>query len=85
MTQAERRHYLITQLLCERPDGLEFFIPAQEQEQKALLRALLNMRMPKPASREFLKVQNAYLQEEIRQKGITSFSSLQPVQPGIYI
>jgi hypothetical protein len=60
-------------------------IPEEEPEQKRLLRSLLNIRMPEPVNDEFLAVQDAYLQEELRCKGITELSSLTPVQEGIYL
>ena len=85
MTQAERRRYLIATLFKEQPQYSKAEIPPSEQEQKALLRALFNIRMPKPASDEFLSVQNAYLEEEARQKGITSLADLQPIVPGLYL
>ena len=33
--------------------------------------------MPLPVTNDFLRVQDAYLQEEIRQKGITTLSALE--------
>ena len=85
MTQAERRIYLITALLKEQPQFSKIEIPCDEQKQKTLLRSLLNIRMPKPVTEEFLTVQNAYLQEETRRKGITALSDLVPVQEEIYL
>ncbi len=85
MTQEERRIYLINELLAEDEQYRELAIPADAQQQKLLLRALFNVRMPKPCSQHFLDVQDAYLQEETRQKGITDVSDLTPVQDGIYI
>ena len=85
MTQTERRLYLIGELRKEQLQYAGMKIPADEQEQKHLLRSLLNIRMPQPASKEFLAVQDAYLQEEIRRKGITNLSDLQPVMEGIYL
>lgn len=82
MTQAERRKYLITALLKEQPQYSKIEIPSSEQEQKILLRSLFNIRMPLPANDEFLTRQNAYLQEEIRQKGITSLDDLEPASKG---
>lgn len=38
-----------------------------------------------PADDSFLDIQDEYLQEETRRKGITDFSDLIPVQQGIYI
>lgn len=85
MTQNERRKYLISALLKEQPQFSEIEIPLSEQEQKKLLRSLFNIRMPLPVSDEFLAVQDAYLQQETKQKGITSLFNLEPVQKGIYI
>lgn len=85
MTQIERRKYLIAALLKEQPQYSKIEIPSSEQEQKSLLRSLFNIRMPLPVTDEFLAVQNAYLQEELRKKGVTVLSDLKPVQEGIYL
>ena len=85
MTQTERRRKLIAALLKEQPQYYKIKIPSSEQEQKTLLHSLFNIRMPLPVTDEFLMIQDAYLQEEIRQKGITAISDLKPVQKGIYL
>lgn len=85
MTQAEKRIYLIKSLLAEYPRYADMTIPANEQEQKNLLRSLLNVRMPAPVSEEFLKIQNEYLQEEIATKGVTDISDLKPVRDNLYL
>lgn len=85
MTQTEKRVYLIKSLLKERPQYTGIPIPVNEQEQKNLLRSLLNLRMPDPISEDFLTIQDAYLQEELAQKGITELAALRPVQNQIYL
>ena len=85
MTQTERRLYLIAALLKEQPQFSKIEIPCDKQEQKRLLRSLFNIRMPKPVTEEFLMVQDAYLQEETRRKGITALSDLEPVSKEIYL
>lgn len=60
-------------------------IPANTQAQKRLLRSLLNLRMPRPVSRAFLEIQDAYLQAETAGKGVTDLADLQPVRDGLYI
>lgn len=85
MTQKEKRIYLIRELLKEQPRYRDIEIPENEQEQKRLLRSLFNVRMPQAASREFLEVQDAYLQTETVEKGITNLSDLQPLQDGLYL
>ena len=83
MTQNERRMYLIRALLDEQ--GYRNEIPRDVFEQKRLLRALFNVRPPLPASEEFLAVQDAYLKEAIREKGVTRLKDLTPVQNGLYL
>lgn len=85
MTQNDRRKYLITELLKEQPEYSNVIIPKNETDQKKLLRALFNVRLPLPISDEFLVVQDEYLQEEIAQKGITSIDDLEPIKPDIYL
>ena len=85
MNQNERRQYLIETLLKEEPSYRTMQIPSGEEEQKLLLRALLNVRPPREISKEFLDVQDAYLQEETRKKGITDLTDLTPVSDGIYL
>ena len=72
-------------LLKEHPENLKIKIPSGEQEQKALLRSLFNIRMPLPAAEELLTIQDAYLREETHQKGITIAEHLQPMQPELYL
>ena len=83
MTQTERRKYLIKFLLSERQEKTE--IPQDEYSQKRLLRSLFNIRMPRAVSDEFLRIQDEYLREENRRKGITDIADLVPVQKDIYI
>lgn len=85
MNQTERRNYLIKKLLSESPEYANLHIPKDSDGQKRFLRSLFNIRMPLPASDEFLEIQDAYLQEETRKKGITRFSELTPIQGGIYL
>ena len=83
MTQSERRQYLIRRLADERRERL--IPPSEEQAQKRLLRALFNVRPPMSCDEEFLRVQDEYLREETRQKGVTDLDNLTPVQPDIYL
>ncbi len=85
MKQKERRIYLIKELLFERPEYAGMEIPSDEQGQKNLLRSLFNIRMPRAVSKDFLNVQDDYLREEKRRKGITDIAELAPVQEGIYL
>ena len=81
MTQDERRRFLLEFLLRER--GETMALPADEAAQRRLLRALCNVREPVPAPADFLAVQDAYLQEETRRKGVTDASQIPETEPGI--
>ncbi len=60
-------------------------IPVNIQDQKNLLRSLLNVRMPQPVSEEFLKMQDEYLQTETAGKGITDMADLTQLQEDLYL
>ena len=92
MTQEERRLYLINELLKEDKGsagfklglvpGKEggFVIPNDEKEQRDILRALMNIRLPLPVSADFLKIQDEYLQEVNKARGVTDIADLKPVR-----
>ncbi len=81
MTQDERRRFLLEFLLRER--GETMALPEDEAAQRRLLRALCNAREPVPAPADFLAVQDAYLQEETRRKGVTDAARIPEAEPGI--
>lgn len=85
MTQTKRRVYLLSELLKEQPRYANTKIPTEEQAQNNLLRSLFNIRTPNPVSETFLQIQDAYLQEETAQKGITELTDLRPVRNQIYL
>lgn len=74
--QEERRIWLIRELQREMPQYQDIRIPVTEEEQWNLLRSLFNVRPPYPASQEFLKVQDEYLSELVRSRGIVDAESL---------
>lgn len=85
MKQSERQIFLIKSLLQERTEYRDISISADIEQQKQLLRALMNVRTPQQIGKEFLRIQDEYLQYEIAAKGITDVAELTPVQHGIYL
>ena len=79
MNQAERRLFLIKYLLAESPRYSGTTIPADAEGQKILLRSLMNVREAAPASDEFYRIQDEYLQESIRDRGITDVADIESV------
>ena len=68
MTHAEKRVYLIRYLLDE--GGYANPVPADEASQRAMLRALMNVRAPGPIGADFLEAQDEYLREVTAEKGV---------------
>ena len=85
MDQAQRRLFLLQSLLKERTEYRYVDIPAEAESQRQLLRGLMNIRAPRDADEDFLKIQDEYLQGETAAKGITDIADLTPVQPGLYL
>lgn len=87
MTQLERLNQLNSFLLNEMPQykkqALSF--GKDEKNQFQLFRSLVNVRPPMPASFQFLKIQDEYLQAELRGKGITNMESLTAITEDLYL
>lgn len=81
----KRLDYLIEYLISEDSGYLDIEIPDNIEEKKKLLRSLMNVRLPKPISKEFLTIQDEYLQEELRAKDITSINDLIPIREQLYL
>lgn len=85
MTQNERLEFLLHCLLAERKEYADIHVPDSISEKRRLLRSLMNVRPPIPASVEFLAVQDAYLQERLVERGVTRLKDLNPARPGLYL
>ena len=85
MNQNERRIFLIQELLKENKRYEDMEIPQDFEEQRELLRALMNVRIAKNVDDEFIKVQDEYLKEETKRKGIVDIDDLKPIKDGIYL
>ena len=85
MNQSEKRLFLIQSLLKENPAYRDWGVPQGADDQKRLLRGLMNVRPAQDTDAKFLKTQDAYLQGETAAKGITDITDLTPIQPGIYL
>lgn len=86
MTQTEKRLALIRYLLAENSRFGRYEPEAMnETEQKELLRALMNVRLPAPLSEAFLRLQDDYLRQEIASRGVTKLETLSPITDGLYL
>ena len=87
MTQLERLYQLNSFLLNEMPQYKKqaLSVGKDEKNQFQLFRSLVNVRPPMPASFQFLKIQDEYLQAELRGKGITDIESLTAITEDLYL
>ena len=69
----------------EQPQYAKMQIPKKSEEQKTLLRALMNVRMPGELSEEFLRIQDTYLAEENSAKGVVTPADMGELSPEIYL
>lgn len=85
MTQTERLTFLIEYLMSENKELKSFHIPVEENARKWLLRSLMNIRPPKPVTKDFLNIQDEYLQGEKTEKGMISLADIPFVKSGIHL
>ena len=87
MTQLEQLYQLNSLLLNEMPQYKKQALTfgKNERDQFHLFRSLVNVRPPMPASFQFLKAQDEYLQAEIFGKGITDIESLTAITEDLYL
>jgi hypothetical protein len=75
----EKLDFLIDYLLKENKNIKIDKMPIQMQEKKNLYRSLCNIREPKPISDEYLKIENEYLQEELKNKQVTKIEDIKTI------
>ncbi len=91
MTQEEKLDFLIHFLLKEDPRNSQFAIDHKSllsytlEDKKRLLRSMLNVRPPKSISKDFISIENDYLQEELKHKDITRLEDIEEVEKDIYL
>ena len=79
MTQAEQLDFLIRELM---PD---INIPANTAAKWRLFRSFVNMRPAGSVSEKFLQVQDNFLQNKIKSKGVTDTDDLKPLNGKLYL
>ena len=79
MTRAEQLDFMISELA----EGIQ--TPETEEDKWTAFRSLVNTRRPGPVSRRFLEVQDAFLHEEARRKGIITIDDMEKAGDGLYV
>ncbi|MCR4950536.1 MAG: protein-ADP-ribose hydrolase [Solobacterium sp.] len=76
MNQEERLEYLVKQFAEDSVQYRDLEIPKDTEGRRRLLRSLMNIRMPKILPPKVLEVQDEYLQERSREKGVAAISDI---------
>lgn len=82
-TQEERLDYLIEVLKTESNQYKNLETPTSIEEKKVLLRSLMNIRQPKENSGEILKIQDEYLTERNKEKGVVYLKDIKTIKETI--
>lgn len=85
MNQSERRIFLIEKLKQEQLRYADIPLPSSTQEQRNLLRSLMNVRMASAMDDDFLQIQNEYLQQINAEKGIVTLDDMEELQPDFFL
>ncbi len=72
----EKTSELLKLLIADSKQHKSITIPASESEQKHLIRGLMNIRMPRELSDELMDLQDSYLQDELKEKGVVQLSDI---------
>lgn len=73
-TQNQRLEWLVDEL-CWDSDEYKA-LKVNSSERRATMRSLMNIRIPKPISSSFLKIQNEFLEQESLDKGIVTLEDI---------
>lgn len=76
ITQEERLDYLIEEFKSDSIQYKNIKTPSSLKDKKTLLRSLMNIRMPQKLKDEVIQVQDEYLKEVAREKGIVSIDTI---------
>lgn len=79
MNQAERLTYLVGKFKEDSVRYKDIKVSKDREEQRTVLRSLMNIRMPGDMDKEILKVQDEYLRERAKEKGIVTLSDIKTV------
>ncbi|MCM1050296.1 MAG: protein-ADP-ribose hydrolase [Clostridiales bacterium] len=71
---------LLDKLKADSEEYKNLEIPQSIDEKKRIIRSLMNIRMPRSASEELLSLQDAYLKQELQDKGVVGIADIPTVK-----
>ena len=76
MIREKRLNFLIDGLKAESANFASISIPENLKDKQQLLRAMMNVRPPRPIADEWLRLQDEELQEQLAEKGVVDIETL---------
>lgn len=83
MNQEERLDYLVEKFKEDSGRYQKIAVPDKREEKRILLRSLMNIRMPGGMDEEILKIQDEYLKERAKEKGIVTLDGIKTVSEAL--
>ncbi len=83
--QGERLRYLVQAFLQDSEGYAHLPVPPDEEGRRRLLRSLMNIRMPRELPGDVLKIQDEYLTERAREKGVVTLAQIPVIRDGLSI
>lgn len=80
MNQEERLKNLLEAFIADSAEYKDLAVEDNVEEERRVLRSLMNIRMPGEISEDILRLQDEYLQERAREKGIVSLDDIPTVK-----
>ena len=85
VTQEQRLDYLVEVFKADSDEYKNLRTPADREGKRRVLRSLMNIRMPKALPDSVLKVQDDYLTERVKEKGIVRLPDIPVIRDGLSI
>lgn len=85
ITQDQRLDYLVEAFKADSGEYRDLQTPSRPEEKRRILRSLMNIRMPMALPASVLEVQDAYLAERAREKGIVQLADIPVIRDGLSI
>lgn len=85
MTQDQRLNFLVETFKADSDENKGLITPKDTDGKRRVLRSLMNIRMPGPMPDNVLQVQDDYLQDRAREKGIVTLDDIPMLRDGLSI
>ena len=85
ITQEQRLDFLVEKFKADSDEFRKLKTPNDTEGKRQILRSLMNIRMPKTMADDVLAVQNEYLKERAKDKGIVELSDIPVIRDGIAV